>query len=277
VDAPRTDQELLAALREAREQNPELAETVRLHEEVVSARSAIQVSPPQIDADEEEVNTLLDQRVSLLQQWELDWDPEAFSALAAQICDIGARHRKELASGFEEVRSLLTEKTDQRVDLVTAHLSEGTLGPVELADETRGLLKFVLINSLHPFQWARTTVLTPLIEDQRWYQRQCPVCEGEPDFGYLEESVGGLRLLCSRCDTVWTYKRGECTFCGNSDKETFAYYLSDDDVYRLYICDDCKRYLKVLDGRKTSAEPMLPMQRIITVGMDVAARQEGYQ
>jgi FdhE protein len=277
VDAPRTDQELLAALREAREQNPELAETVDLHEEVVDARSRHQVSPPEIDADEEEVNTLLDQRVPLLQRWELDWDPEAFSTLAAQICETGARHRKELAAGFEEVDSLLTEDPEQRLNIVSTYLKEGRVGPEELADETRDLLLFVLINSLHPFQWARASVLTPLIEDQRWYQRQCPVCEGEPDFGYLEETVGGLRLLCSRCDTVWTYKRGECTFCGNTDKETFAYYLSDDDVYRLYVCDECKRYLKVLDGRKTPVEPILPMQRIVTVGMDVAARQEGYQ
>jgi FdhE protein len=277
VDAPRTDQELLAALREAREQNPELTETVDLHEEVVSARSTVEVSPPEINADVEKVNTLLDQRVSLLQSWELDWDVEAFSALAAQICEIGARHRNELASGFEEVDSLLTEEPKQRLNIVTTYLKEGKVEPEELANETRDLLLFVLINSLHPFLWARAAALTPLIEDQRWYQRQCPVCEGEPDFGYLEETVGGLRLLCSRCDTVWTYRRGECTFCGNADKETFAYYLSDDDIYRLYVCDNCKRYLKVLDGRKTSAEPMLPMQRIITVGMDVAARQEGYQ
>jgi len=277
VEAPRTDEELLAALREARQQNPELAETVHLHEEVVSARSTVQVSPPEIDADEEEVNTLLDQRISLLQRWDLDWDPETLSDLAAQICAIGARHRKELASGFEEVRSLLTQDPKQRLNIVSTYVTEGRVEPEELADDTRDLLLFVLINSLHPFQWARASVLTPLIEDQRWYQRQCPVCNGEPDFGYLEETVGGLRLLCSRCDTVWTYRRGECTFCGNADKETFAYYLSEDDVYRLYVCDKCTRYLKVLDGRKTSVEPMLPMQRIVTVGMDVAARQEGYQ
>lgn len=277
MDAPRTDEELLAAMREAREQNPELAQTVALHEEVVRARSTVEVSPPQFDADEEEVNTLLDERASLLQRWQLDWDPETFSALATQICDIGARHRKELASGFEEVRSLLTKEPEERLNIVSTYVMEDRVEPAELVDETRDLLLFVLINALHPFQWARAAVLAPLIEDQRWYQRRCPVCGGEPDFGYLEETVGGLRLLCSRCDTVWTYRRGECTFCGNSDKDTFAYYLSDDDVYRLYICDKCKRYLKVLDGRKTPAELMLPMQRIVTVGMDVAARQEGYQ
>jgi FdhE protein len=135
----------------------------------------------------------------------------------------------------------------------------------------------VLIHALHPFLQGFATVLAPLIEDERWYQRRCPVCHGEPDFGYLEEKVGGLRLLCSRCDVVWTYERGECTFCGNSDTDTFAYYLSDDDVYRLYVCDDCDRYLKVLDGRQTSLKSLLPIQRIMTVGMDISARQQGYR
>jgi FdhE protein len=72
------------------------------------------------------------------------------------------------------------------------------------------------------------------------------------------------------------YRRGECTFCGNSEKDTFAYYLGDDEVYRLYVCDECKRYLKVLDGRETSGKPVLPVQRIITIGMDISARQAGY-
>ena len=60
-------------------------------------------------------------------------------------------------------------------------------------------------------------------------------------------------------------------------KETFAYYLSDDEVYRLYLCNNCKRYLKVLDGRQISLEPVLPLQRIITIGMDISARQEGFR
>jgi formate dehydrogenase maturation protein FdhE len=42
------------------------------------------------------------------------------------------------------------------------------------------------------------------------------------------------------------------------------------------VCDNCRRYLKVLDGRQAPTGPLLPLQRIITVGMDMAARQQGY-
>ena len=277
MKAPTTDQELLAALREERSKSPALAETIDLHQEVIKARSEIDAGPPEVLPDQQEIARLLDQRAFLLQQWELEWDPEAFVPLATQICDIGARHRKELAPHFEEVRALLTGDPEQTLNIVDTYLREGRVDLPERPDETREVLSFVLIHSLYPFLRAHAAAFGPLLNDQRWYQRLCPVCGGGPDFGYLEEEVGGLRLLCSRCDHLWTYRRGECIFCANSDQATFAYYLSDDDEYRLYVCDKCKRYLKVLDGRQTSIKPVLPLQRIVTIGMDISARQEGYR
>jgi FdhE protein len=277
VQVINTDQELLTALQEEQEKHPELGEVIDLHREVISARAETEVEPLQLEPDEQEVAELIDRRVPLLRHWEPRWDLDRFRDLYAQICDIGARHREDLAGQFEQIRSALTEDADRTRELVADYLREGKVEeakPPELDDE---LLRFVLNNGLHPFLQAYAAVLVPLIKDVKWYQKVCPICGGEPDFGYLEKEVGGLRLLCSRCDTLWTYRRGECSFCGNSEKETFAYYLGEDEVYRLYVCDKCKRYLKVLDGRETARKSSLPVQRIITIGMDISARQEGYR
>lgn len=272
-----TDEELLVALEEARKKNPQLEQTIDLHSQVIAARSQLEIPTPELDADKGEVARLVDERTPLIRRWEPTWDVDDFASLVTRICEISALHRVELAPHFAKVRDLLTEEPDQSKQLVTRYLAEGVVEPQELPDETRGVLSFVLIHALHPWLIALASVLTPLIRDEQWYQRQCPVCGGEPDLGYLEKEVGGLRLLCSRCDTVWTYKRGECTFCGNSDQKTFAYYLGDDEAFRLYVCDNCQRYLKVIDGRQVSARPLLPLQRVLTVGMDVSARQEGYR
>lgn len=277
VTGTTTDHELLAALREEREKRPELAQTIDLYLELISARSEIEVKAPEINPDEKEAEQLIDQRVPLLRRWPLEWDQDSFTPLAIRVSDIGAIHREELASQFEEIRSLLTDDPDQTRRIVTDYLRQGEVELPEASDEDEELVSFVLIHALHPFMQAHAAVLTPLVEDEKWYQRMCPVCGGEPDFGYLDKKVGGLRLLCSRCDTVWMYKRGECTFCGNSEQGTFAYYLSDDDVYRLYVCDKCKRYLKTMDGRETTRKPVLSLQRILTIGMDISARQEGYR
>lgn len=277
MEAPPTDQRLLVALREERNRKPELAHTIDLHEEVIAARAEMEVALPDLAPDRAEVAALMDDRVSLLEHWGLDWDRDSFGTLSQRICEIGARHRQELAAAFEKTRALLTSDGDQTASIVGAYLTEGRVQLEEQHAEIEEIIPFVLIHALHPHLQAFATVLAPLIEDERWYQRLCPVCRGEADFGYLEEQVGGLRLLCSRCDVVWTHKRGECTFCGSSEKKTFAYYLSEDDVYRLYVCDDCHRYLKVLDGRHTSVKSLLPIQRILTIGMDISARQQGYR
>lgn len=275
MDVDRHDK-LLRELQEERQKRPELEDIIGLHQELIVARAEVEPDVSGAEPNEKQVRELIERRVPILRRWELKWEEESFVRLASQVCDIAARHRQELGSQFEEIRSLLTEDLDQTRELVTGYLTEGRAGLPEGSDIDHGLLTFVLNNTLQPFLQARAVVLTPLIEDQNWYQRLCPVCGGEPDMGYLEEKVGGLRLLCSRCDTLWTYKRGECTFCGNSDRESFAYYLGDDEVYRLYVCDKCKRYLKVIDGRQTAGTPLLPLERIVTIGMDISARQEGY-
>ncbi len=276
MEAMVTDEGLLAALEEERKKSPELAQAVDLHREIIAVRAKVQVEATHIEPDDQEVARIVDQRVPLIQRWELRWDEDGFTRLAAQVCDIVVRHRQELASQLEHIRSFLTGDPVQTRSVVARYLSEGDLVLPDHAELDQELLSFVLNNALHPFLQAHAAVLVPLIRDEKWYQKLCPVCGGEPDFGYLEEEVGGLRLLCSRCDTIWMYRRGECSFCRNSEKDSFAYYLGDDEVYRLYVCDKCKRYLKVLDGRQTSGKPVLPVQRIITIGMDVSARQEGY-
>jgi len=277
MEAPPTDRQLLVALRKERNSNSELVETINLHEEVIAARAAIEVAMPNLAPDRAEVAALVENRVSLIEHWELHWDRDSFGMLSQQICEIGARHRQELAGAFEETSALLTGDGDQAASIVGVYLTEGSVQLEEQQAEVEEILPFVLIHVLHPYLQAFATVLAPLIEDEQWYQRLCPVCRGAPDFGFLEEQVGGLRLLCSRCDVAWAYKRGECTFCGNSERKTFAYYLGEREVYRLYVCDDCHRYLKVLDGRHTSAKPLLPIQRILTIGMDISAREQGYR
>lgn len=271
-----SDQALLAALEGARKKNPRLEQTIDLHRQVVAARSELQIPQPELDVDGDEVGRLIDQRTPLIRRWEPEWDLDSFTSVAALICDIGGRNRVELVPLFDEVHELLTADPEQSRKLVSSYLEEARVNRPDVPEETRGVLSFVLIHALHPFMIAFSSLFTPLIRDDRWYQRSCPVCGGEPDLGYLEKEVGGLRLLCSRCDTVWTYKRGECTFCGNTERKTFAYYLGEDEAYRLYVCDNCRRYLKVIDARQMSDKPLLTLQRVLTVGMDISARQEGY-
>jgi FdhE protein len=117
-------------------------------------------------------------------------------------------------------------------------------------------------------------ILSHLDLDQ-WALGYCPVCGGRPNLALLEAERGARRLLCSRCNSVWNYGRTGCPFCRSREKQ--IYYPSEDNVYRLYTCPDCKRYLKTVDLRELHREVVPVVERLVTVGMDLAAQQGGFR
>jgi len=124
--------------------------------------------------------------------------------------------------------------------------------------------------------WAADQVL-PHLNPEGWKHGHCPVCGGLPDLAFLDGEAGARRLACSRCNSQWPYARIGCPFCGQSDPEQIAYYPSDDEVYRLYVCQACRRYLKTKDLRRAGGPVLVQVERITTVAMDAAARQAGYR
>ena len=114
-------------------------------------------------------------------------------------------------------------------------------------------------------------------EDQtHWTQIYCPVCGGAPDLASRGEESGARHLLCSRCNGQWLYRRMSCPFCGATDHTKLSYYPSEDEVYRLYVCQECRRYLKTVDLRKATRAISLPVERVATIAMDAGAQKEGY-
>ncbi len=131
--------------------------------------------------------------------------------------------------------------------------------------------------ALKPYlSWAAERVME-YVEQQLWRRRDCPVCGGAPDFATLDGDQGTRHLLCSRCDSRWVFPRVRCPFCGTVDHTKLAYYPGVDGVYRLYVCDECKRYLKTVDLRQVSGKIDLTVERITTVAMDAAAISAGYR
>jgi formate dehydrogenase maturation protein FdhE len=55
------------------------------------------------------------------------------------------------------------------------------------------------------------------------------------------------------------------------------YYASDDELHRLYVCPSCNHYVKTVDLRKARRVIQPMVERLLTVGMDLAAQQEGYK
>ena len=137
-------------------------------------------------------------------------------------------------------------------------------------------LTLTVAAALAPYLQRAAEAIRPHLDLSPWDQGYCPICGGRPNFAVLDEETGARQLMCARCATLWTYSRLRCPFCG-AGAEKATYYASEDGFYRLYVCPTCKHYLKAVDLRKARrlVEPLV--ERLLTVGMDLTARQEGYE
>lgn len=138
------------------------------------------------------------------------------------------------------------------------------------------LLSFVLGSALYPFVSLQSAALMPLLNQETWRRGRCPICGGKPDLCYLEPEVGARWLLCSRCGAEWLFQRLECPFCGSTNQNSLAYFTDDSELYRLYVCEGCRHYIKAIDLRKTKSPVWLPMERILSMDMDEQAQERGY-
>ena len=268
--------EILQEVRRQADKRSELADTIELHCELLEAQARAQVSPARVALSGEEASARLRQGDTLLSPESLEVDGQTLAGLCDQIGLIVAERRPELAETLAKIRAWLGERRQRIEALAGEYLREGRVREGEEAGLDGKLLAFILNNALRPFLRAQAQALGLSVDDSVWYRGRCPICGGEPDLAALERESGRRRLLCSRCDSEWTFQRVGCPFCGNEEPRQLAHYPSDDQVYRLSVCERCRRYLKTIDLRQVAGERLLPAERILTVAMDVAALNAGY-
>lgn len=274
--SPLSAQALAEVLQRRAAVRPELAKIAAPYVALFAAQASVEdgFSPPSLS--EAEARARLARGIPALAPEDFQADPAALRRLWEEVCDVAARHFPDLAPALEPIRRWPNGREDGLLSAATYYLrGEANL----LANEAgldEGLFQFVLNNTLHPFLRRYASALAPLVNLETWYRPYCPVCGGEPDFAALAKPHGVRRLLCSRCDFEWPYRRASCPFCGNDNPDLYLYVPSEDGIYRLYLCDRCRRYLKVIDLRELVEEPPLPVERILTLPMDLAARREGY-
>ena len=190
---------------------------------------------------------------------------------------------REIAALFGEYADLFNNTAEEFNKLAEVNLTPDSIEawyngePLPSSDEfSQPLLRELIHAAVKPFLVSYASVLTDSIEQERWRRGYCPVCGGNPDFSFLEKENGARWLLCSRCDTEWLFERLKCPYCNNTDQQKLSYYTSDEGMYRLYVCDNCKHYLKAIDLRNPEANTLIPLERLLTLDIDAQARDYGY-
>jgi len=270
------ERDILTALEAETELRPKIGDTIDLYCALLKIQEAanIPVRTPAISADD--ARERLREGKPLLSLDEFEVDSRKLTELAMQIAFAIAEQRRDRVRELAQVHAWLHNRRDRMGPVAIAYLSGGHIPEVNGSVDS-SLLTFVLHSALQPFLRAEARALAPFVTTATWYRGYCPICGGEPDMAALEKSGGRRRLLCSRCDAEWTYRRLGCPFCGNDDPKELAFFSSDDNVYRLAVCERCRRYVKTIDLRETPTERPLAAERVLTAGMDVVAHDTGYQ
>ena len=139
------------------------------------------------------------------------------------------------------------------------------------------LLEAIIHATLSPFLVSHAKALISSVDQERWRRDYCPICGGKPDFAFLDKERGARWLLCSRCDTEWLFQRLQCPYCSTQEQDAPAYFTDDEGIYRLYVCEQCHKYIKAIDLRHTESEVLLPVERVLTLDMDRQAQEKGYK
>ena len=254
---------LRRALADARAARPELAPLLDFYATLwrlqLAAREEI---AGQVALPDDAVPRLADGR-PLLDFVPLPIEPVTFARLAQDIA--------VLAHQYNPTWGELPEEPAAWLDLARDVFQRGTT-PAEAATAA-DLPALAAGLALAPYLEHAAAFLRPHLDDTLWQRPYCPICGGRPDLALLHRETGARYLVCARCQSQWLYRRVGCPFCG---REEGLYYASSDEVYRLYVCDTCHRYLKTVDLRQTGRKVEPRLERLLTVGLDLAAQGEGY-
>ncbi len=268
---------ILEQLELASKEMPEWAEVLDLQIAVLEAQIAADVPAVSAKMSATEATQRRQQGLSLIGSHELALEWDVFTTLFRQVCQIGIDHRKDLGEAFEYLQKMPADEPDELENWVKQFMVDTSAA--KTAD--LGLKLFVLTHTLRPFLRRYAEAYDALVDEQGWRRGYCPICGGEPDFAAFsakdEDSEGARRLLCSRCDNEWVYRRVGCPFCENTDHSKLEYFPEKKGPHRLYVCKACQRYLKTIDLRGAPGQVLLPVERVLSLHMEVAAKDEGYQ
>lgn len=106
----------------------------------------------------------------------------------------------------------------------------------------------------------------------------CPHCGAAPLAAVLrdEPEIRGRRtLLCSLCQSEWTFPRTRCPACGEERAEKRPHHVSESWPHvRLEECGSCRTYVKAIDLREAGlAVPVV--DELASVDLDLWAAGQG--
>jgi FdhE protein len=223
----------------------------------------------------------LEGQLPLMDRGRLPYDKPAALDLLQAICREAATATPELAAGAKTIKAVLEEKKtaiEYGFDLFVGADLQGIRDLSAAFSMDASILLFFLQHSTWPAIARQANLMSDSNQAMaNWDHGYCPVCGNPPSLAFLAEN-GARFLVCEFCRHQWPFKRILCPSCGNADAKSISYFFSEEEqTYRVYTCDACRKYLKAVDTRRLTRPFYPPLESLVTTHLDLQAQEMGYQ
>jgi transposase-like protein len=285
---PRAETREVVELRALKARQPELADAVDMHVELIEhiRRIHSRIPLPWFELDSATIWQHNADGRPLVRFEDIPLELTDLRLLVRQIADVLRRHGALDENDYAQVQHLGRDmkllalagawyrRTAERGAAV-ASAGVGSVSPSASVESAEGgMVDQVLALAMRPFL-SRCAEVLQRIDLSEWTRGFCPLCGGEPDFAVITPSAE-RHLICGRCTLHWNFPSLTCPHCNNSDRSRITSFATPDGQYRVYACDVCHRYLKAYDGRRASRPVMHIVDTVATLPLDAAAMQRGY-
>ena len=112
-----------------------------------------------------------------------------------------------------------------------------------------------------------------------WWEGYCPLCGAWPVVAEYTGLERKRQLRCGRCGTGWAIPLLRCVFCDEIQHENLAYLAPEEGEQerKIEVCKTCQGYLKGVTTVRAAASWAILLDDLMTVHLDVAAIERGYQ
>jgi FdhE protein len=276
-----TGNRILQKISELEKEEGELPLLLELYRKLlqIQTRAQKRSGTPRLSLSSETIQKRMEKGLPLISFDELTLDWTQVQDTFARVAILFASYPQLFGPIPERLKKpeagrLLTKQ------VVKAWFTGKELPSTILNDVNTNLMWAIIQATLQPFLASYANILQSSVDQsfmEEWRRGYCPVCGGSPDMAALKPEYGARWLLCSRCNTEWLFQRLECPYCGTKDQNQLSFFTDDEQLYRLYVCEHCKHYLKAIDLRKAKTEVLMPLERFYTVDLDSQARERGYR
>jgi FdhE protein len=258
---------------------PAYASFLDFYERVFMAqeKAAQTIRLERIDISEEMRGIKIREKMPLINRSDFLIDRENAKTLLSELCGIASAKEGGLPSP--------AEKLGRGEALNPDALFDGVLKEDNTVFETAGLesgidsniLEFLAYHSILPSIKTRSLQLAEYLKDVEWNRGYCPVCGGLAALSTLQ-GEGKRNFHCSFCWHEWETPRVFCPSCQKEAPEQHQYFYSEDEEeYRVELCETEKTYIKTVDIRKLSRIFHPVLEHLVTLHLDIAAQEKGYQ